>query len=153
MWNELQLRNVGYTGDLDLETRRKHTFDLDLEAGRQHIFDLNFEMQWHFSSGSWGTPLIWAILSAGGLHKDNGRRMGLFVCYLLALTLPAHPFLCWHWNACLWDSMASVPASRILSCFSSCPDFLQWRTAMQSVKPKSPVLHNLLFGHGVSSEQ
>jgi hypothetical protein len=41
IWNELQSRNVGYTGDLDLETGRKHIFDLDLEAERQHTFALD----------------------------------------------------------------------------------------------------------------
>ena len=31
------------------------------------------------------TFLIWAIPSAGGLHKDNGRKEGFLLC-LLALT-------------------------------------------------------------------
>jgi hypothetical protein len=34
----------------------------------------------------WHTPLIWATPSAGGLHKDNGKRKGPF--FFVSLHLP-----------------------------------------------------------------
>ena len=40
----------------------------------------------------WHTPLIWAIPSAGGLHKDNRKRTCLF-SGLLALTCQ---YICWN---------------------------------------------------------
>jgi hypothetical protein len=98
IWNELQSRYEGNTCDGNFEARKKHVFDPALETGKSSAFapdlgwyKLLFLINIHLKPRSWGILLTWNTPSAGGLHKDNGRRRGLFVLHLLALILPAQP--------------------------------------------------------------
>lgn len=68
----------------------RHTSDLDLQVGGQHAFGSDIEIGRH--------PLIWALLSAGSLYKEEGR----FALCSFVLTVLKHLFL--PWSLLLQDS-------------------------------------------------
>ena len=65
--------------------RQTYFSDPDLKAGRHKPLIWTFRQE--------DIPLIWAILSAGSLHKDIEEGS---LCSLLVLSLLASPSL--HWN-------------------------------------------------------